>query len=126
MNCLALFLAGLHGFLAIACGAVAAHALQLDARELGWWNKAVFYQSMQALMLLGLGRVPLAGRWQGMIVLCAAGGALLFSGSLYLLALTHWRPLAFATPVGGLLMLTAWAALALYAWRGTTHSAHGE
>ncbi len=126
MNRPALFLAGLHGFLAVACGAVAAHALQLNAQELGWWNKAVFYQSMQALMLLALGQLSLPGRWQGVIVFSAAAGALLFSGSLYLLALTHWRPLVFVTPAGGLLMLTAWAALALVAWRGTTHSAHGE
>ncbi len=126
MNRPALLFAAFHGFAAIACGAVAAHALQLDARALGWWNKAVFYQSMQALMLLALGLAALPGRWQGVMVFSAAAGAALFSGSLYLLALTHWHPLVYVTPVGGLLMLTAWAVLALYAWRGTTHSAHGE
>ncbi len=119
----ALLAAGLHGFIAIACGAVAAHSLQLNPQEMGWWNKAVFYQAMQALLLAGLGLAPLPGRWQRVVTRCAAGGALLFSGSLYALALSHWRPLVYLTPAGGLLMLAAWGLLALFA---LTHRAHGR
>ncbi len=120
---LALLAAALHGLAAVGLGAIAAHALQLDGRELSWWNKAVFYQAMHALPLLALARQPLAGRWQPLVTGCMATGALLFSGSLYGLALTHHRALVWLTPAGGLLMLAGWCLLAIYA---LTHPAHGD
>jgi uncharacterized membrane protein YgdD (TMEM256/DUF423 family) len=96
-------------FLAVALGAFGAHALRstLEARGmLDVWNKAVFYQFINAIALLVLalyGTVNRGACW--LLVL----GILLFSGSLYLLALTSLRWLGPVTPIGGLCFLAGWA-----------------
>jgi uncharacterized membrane protein YgdD (TMEM256/DUF423 family) len=58
------------------------------------------------------GRAAVASGW------CFVAGTLIFSGSLYLLALTGMRGLGAITPVGGVLFLLGWLLLALAAWRG--------
>lgn len=97
----------------IGLGAFGAHGLErmLDARALGWWHTAVQYQMWNAIGLVALGALP---RRLGTPALLIAGGTLVFSGSLYLLALTGARWLGMVTPAGGLLMIVGWV---LAAWR---------
>lgn len=116
-----LCVAGLLLALATACGAFGAHALkgQLAPERLQLWETAVRYQFFQALGLLGVG---LALRSSDADVLRAAAalliaGVLLFSGSLYALALGAPRPLGALTPVGGLAWIIGWLLFAYGAWR---------
>jgi len=110
-------LGALNGFLGVALGAFGAHGLEgtLDPELLRVWNKAVDYQQLHALGLLLVGvllrfencrRIRLAG-W------CLLIGILLFSGSLYALALSGIRPLGAVTPFGGGSFLIGWGLLAL-------------
>ncbi len=96
------------GFLAVALGAFGAHGLkELLARNqtAGVWEKAVFYHFVHVLMLFLLAsRTPLAtGPW-----FCLLGGIILFSGSLYLLAVTKVNWLGAITPFGGISFLAGW------------------
>jgi uncharacterized membrane protein YgdD (TMEM256/DUF423 family) len=100
--------------IAVALGAFGAHALRgtLTDQQLGWWQTAVQYQLWHALALLALAalRPPRAGA----IALLLGGGALLFSGSLYLMALTDVRWFGAVTPVGGTAMILGWL---FFAWQ---------
>jgi len=100
--------------LGVALGAFGAHALrmQLSAEALGWWQTGVQYQMWHALALFALGLAGRAGTRLPAWLLGA--GAAIFSGSLYLMALTGARWLGAVTPVGGLLMIAGWL---LLAWR---------
>lgn len=104
--------AAILAFLAVAAGAFGAHGLReyLGERELVTFDTAVRYQMVHALALLfvGLaaGRDP-TGTWVAAAWLFVAG-TIVFSGSLYLLALTGTRWLGAVTPVGGLCFLAAW------------------
>ena len=101
------------GFLGVALGAFGAHGLkslfaQRPAAQL-WWEKAVLYQFVHtAVMLL----VACLRPFQVVPWLLFGSGVLLFSGSLYLLALTHWLWLGAVTPLGGLCFLAGWLWLA--------------
>src|SRR6476620_10327261 len=100
-------------FLAVALGAFGAHGLRstLEARGmLEVWNKAVFYQFIHALALLVLALYGTINRGACLLLLI---GILLFSGSLYLLALTNLRWLGPVTPLGGLCFLAVWVLLVL-------------
>jgi uncharacterized membrane protein YgdD (TMEM256/DUF423 family) len=110
-----LLLGSVYGLLGVAFGAFGAHALraQLTPELLAVYHTGVEYQFYHALALLAVGLLalqrgvtplPLAG-W------CFALGVPLFSGSLYLLALTGTRWLGAVTPFGGLLFLVGWGAL---------------
>ena len=100
-------------FLAVALGAFGAHGLRstLEARGmLDAWNKAVFYHFIHAVTLLVLalyGSINRGACWLLII------GILLFSGSLYLLAVTNLRWLGAVTPFGGVCFLAGWAWLVL-------------
>jgi len=112
-------LAAANGFVAVLLGAFGAHALRArfaaledGARRLEWWQTATTYHLVHALAL-GLSAV-VAGRGGGAST--AAGwsfqaGVLLFSGSLYVMALTGVRALGAVTPLGGLAFLAGWACL---------------
>ena len=107
--------------LAVAIGAFGAHGLQgrLDTYSLGIYEKAVFYHFIHALGMLA---IPLlvqaglisrtAGNWTGWLLLA---GIVLFSGSLYLLAVTGVRTLGAVTPFGGASFIAAWVTLAVCA-----------
>lgn len=104
-----------YGFLAVALGAFGAHALKqkLSADMLAVWRTAVEYHFYHALALILLG---LIARQAPSTLLnisggCFAVGVLLFSGSLYALALSDIRILGAITPVGGLLFLAGWLLL---------------
>jgi uncharacterized membrane protein YgdD (TMEM256/DUF423 family) len=101
-------------FLAVAFGAFGAHALKetLAVHETtDAWNKAVLYQFVHALALLVLATLPAVTRWPAILFFA---GIVLFSGSLYVLALTNIRWLGAITPLGGLCFLVGW--LALIVW----------
>ncbi len=96
-------------FLAVALGAFGAHALKSIIDRHGMlevWNKAVFYHFTHAIVLLLLAFFGATNRgacW----LFCA--GVLLFSGSLYTMALTNIRWVGAITPLGGLCFLAGWA-----------------
>ena len=99
-------------FLAVALGAFGAHSLRSTLEGRGMvdvWNKAVFYHFIHAIALLGLALYGTTYRGACLLLLV---GILLFSGSLYMLALTNLRWLGPVTPVGGLCFLAGWAWLA--------------
>lgn len=108
--------------LAVAAGAFGAHALKghLSQDELAIFETGARYQMYHGLALVLTAWA--ASRWPGTAIHWAGWlfviGVILFSGSLYLLALTGARWFGAITPVGGLSFLAAWGALALGAWRG--------
>ncbi|MCC4117352.1 DUF423 domain-containing protein [Aromatoleum toluclasticum] len=114
MNRFSLIAGCLLSGLGVALGAFGAHGLRnvLGAAELGWWHTAVQYQMWHAtgLLALGAGRLPNIGPAAVLLVL----GTLVFSGSLYAMALSGWRVLGMITPIGGTLMIAGWL---LLAWR---------
>ena len=109
-------LAAVSGFLVVALGAFGAHSLKplLQTHQtLEIWEKAVMYHALHTLVLLGLAAQP--GIAMGVVV-SFLGGIVLFSGSLYLLALTNLRWLGAITPLGGASLLVVWAWLVVLAW----------
>jgi uncharacterized membrane protein YgdD (TMEM256/DUF423 family) len=104
--------------LAVMLGAFGAHALRarLDAYSLDIWQTAVLYHFFHALGLLIVPLIaragaisPAAGTRVGVLLLI---GIVLFSGSLYALALSGLRPLGAVTPFGGVSFIAAWLLLA--------------
>jgi uncharacterized membrane protein YgdD (TMEM256/DUF423 family) len=107
--------------IAVAAGAFGAHGLRdrLEPELLVTWETAARYGLYHALALL---IVALAmARWPGAFWHAAGwffvAGSLIFSGSLYALALTGARWLGALTPLGGLLLLIGWFTAAAAAWR---------
>ena len=106
--------------LAVGLGAFGAHALKdrLDAYSMGVWEKAVFYHFIHALGLLIVSMLPRTGTFpvNGASSVCwlLSAGVLIFSGSLYTLAMTGVRSLGAITPIGGLCFIAAWLLLAYY------------
>lgn len=103
--------------LAVVTGAFAAHGLKqvLDAYQLGLFETAARYQMYHAIALLIVGvistipQLPL--RWLKLAALGFILGIALFSGSLYLLALTGIKWLGAITPLGGVAFILGWVAL---------------
>jgi uncharacterized membrane protein YgdD (TMEM256/DUF423 family) len=116
-----LVIAALNGALAVAFGAFAAHGLseQLNAHALAIFETGARYHMYHALAM-GLAGLAMQGKaartatWSASLFLT---GIILFSGSLYALAVTGERIFAFVTPVGGVSFLAGWVLLALAAWR---------
>ena len=108
--------AALSGALVVMAGAFGAHALEgaLAPRLVAAFETGVRYQAWHTLALLAVlawrGTAPLAG--QRLAMGLWAAGIALFSGSLYAMALTGTRGLGMITPVGGVLMIAGWLALA--------------
>jgi uncharacterized membrane protein YgdD (TMEM256/DUF423 family) len=108
-------------FIGVGAGAFAAHALKarLAPDLLAIFDTGARYQVIHALGLLAVAwacdrwRSP-AARWAGW---CFVAGTVLFSGSLYALALSGMRGLGAITPLGGVAFLLGWALLAWSAWR---------
>ena len=109
------------GFIGVALGAFAAHGLKsrLDAGLLATFEIGVRYHMYHALALLGVAWA--CTRWPGALTNAAGwlfvAGIVVFSGSLYILALTGVRWLGAVTPLGGLAFILGWAALAWAALR---------
>jgi uncharacterized membrane protein YgdD (TMEM256/DUF423 family) len=114
-----LFLSAALGFLGVLLGAFAAHGLdsRLSPRMLANFETGARYQMYHAL---AMGLAAFAVRGRAARLANAAGilfliGTLLFSGSLYVLALTGITRLGMITPLGGLSLMAGWVALALAA-----------
>jgi uncharacterized membrane protein YgdD (TMEM256/DUF423 family) len=114
-------LGALGGLTAVAIGAFAAHAVKgkllpdlFDVFEVG-----ARYHMYHALALFGVAWA--ATRWPGTATTAAGwffvAGIVLFSGSLYALALTGVRSLGAITPLGGMCFLVGWILLGWAAWR---------
>jgi uncharacterized membrane protein YgdD (TMEM256/DUF423 family) len=100
-------------FVAVAFGAFGAHALKATLQTSGMldaWNKAVLYHFLHAIALMAL---ALHGAENRAAWFLLAAGILLFSGSLYAMALTNIRWLGAITPVGGICFLAGWAWLVI-------------
>jgi uncharacterized membrane protein YgdD (TMEM256/DUF423 family) len=122
------------GFLAVAIGAFGAHGLKDRFKELGdqfgplvterpevIFQTATHYHAYCALAILAVGLLASSGR-DGTAIQVAGwsflSGSLIFSGSLYVLATTGMKKLGMITPIGGVLMLVGWVALAIAAgWK---------
>jgi uncharacterized membrane protein YgdD (TMEM256/DUF423 family) len=108
--------AAILGFIAIAFGAFGAHSLKkmVGVLELNTFETGVRYQMYHALFLLFIGTTnKISESVKKVIYLTTLSGIVLFSGSLYFLALNtflpfNFKPFGFLTPIGGLLFLTAW------------------
>lgn len=113
-----LFLAAVGGFIGVAMGAFGAHGLKhlLSEHLLDVYKTAVSYQMWHVLVLALIAVLPEHKllSWAGW---CLVAGVVLFSGSLYLLAILNIGWLGMITPLGGLAFLAAWALLAYVAWQ---------
>ena len=119
---LSLTLAALLLFAAVGLGAFGAHALKarLAPDMQAIWQTAVHYHAWHALGLLALGLFTMQRPDAPGASLAAwlfIAGIVLFSGSLYALALSGVRGLGAVTPFGGVAFLAGWLAFAWAAWR---------
>ena len=126
-----LLLAAISGFLAVALGAFGAHGLRdkLSADLLAVYQTGVQYHFYHTLALLAVAVLMLLAsssalpssslaassllKWSGNLF---AVGIVIFSGSLYLLAISGVRWLGAITPIGGVAFLAGWICLAVAAW----------
>jgi uncharacterized membrane protein YgdD (TMEM256/DUF423 family) len=100
------------GFLGVALGAFGAHLLKLEGKPLEWWHTATEYHLIHALAALLAARFE-ATRAGWLFV----AGAIVFAGSLYIMALTGVTWLGAITPIGGVCFLAGWGLLAYQAGR---------
>jgi uncharacterized membrane protein YgdD (TMEM256/DUF423 family) len=122
-------IASISGFLAVALGAFGAHGLKnrLPADLMAVWQTAVQYQFWHTLALFGVGILltqglqsqHLTSKWLSTSGWLFTVGIVIFSGSLYVLALSGIRWLGAITPIGGALWLVAWACLCYASTKGT-------
>jgi uncharacterized membrane protein YgdD (TMEM256/DUF423 family) len=111
--------AGLHGMVAVAMGAFAAHGMAgVEPERLGWVQTGAHYQLVHAAAILALALLGLPGplRWAGWSFLV---GAIIFSGTLYLMAFGAPRWFGAITPIGGVLLILGWGLGVLAAFRLT-------
>jgi uncharacterized membrane protein YgdD (TMEM256/DUF423 family) len=114
-----LFIAALTGALGVILAAFGEHALngRLSPTAISAFATGARYQLMHALAM-GLAALAARGAAKPLAETAALlflAGILLFSGSLYGLALTGIRTLGFVTPFGGLALIAGWITLALAA-----------
>lgn len=125
MQSLFLLLGALSALTGVGLGAFGAHGLKaiLSPELLAVYQTGVTYQMWHALglIVIALLHQQAAGssllRWAGWLMFL---GILLFSGSLYLLALLNQKWLGMITPIGGVSFLTAWSLIAVFAAKKTT------
>jgi len=120
---LALMAGAVAMFMAVALGAFGAHALKarLAPDMTAVWQTAVQYHAWHALALLATGILLAQDPARGLLGTAGwlfVAGIVLFSGSLYLLALTGTRGLGAVTPIGGVAWLAGWA---VFAWAVFRH-----
>ena len=112
----------LHMVLAVILGAFAAHALKsvLDEYSIDVYKTGNFYHFIHSIALIMVGLL----QHQFDVDLMLSGysfffGMLIFSGSLYLLALTGIKGLGAITPIGGLLFIVGWSWMAVQFYKST-------
>ncbi|MDN3575705.1 DUF423 domain-containing protein [Chitinimonas viridis] len=124
MNARQLIIAGsLNMVLGVGAGAFGAHGLKavLSPAQLAIWQTAVSYQQLHALGLILVGALAsrLGPSATARIGNCMLAGIIVFSGSLYALALSGIKLLGAITPLGGVALLAAWLMLAWAAYRSS-------
>ncbi len=116
-----LIFAAISGFIYVALGAFGAHVLSrtLGEAELDWLHTGLQYQAVHTLAILALSVAmnQRANVWFYWSAALLGLGTVLFSGSLYCLALSQLRMWAYVTPVGGFCLLGGWLLLLIGALR---------
>jgi uncharacterized membrane protein YgdD (TMEM256/DUF423 family) len=126
-----ILLGALNAMLGVGLGAFGAHGLKtmLSPELLAIYQAGVTYQMYHALGLIGIGLIhPKAPsskllHWAGWLMF---SGIVLFSGSLYLLALLNLKWLGMITPLGGICFLTAWLFITLHAVQNIRSTDHNN
>ncbi len=116
------------GATGIILGAVGSHALKgYPAESLKFFQIGNRYQIYHALFLLILGLLQhrFSGRLMSLSIFSAIGGTVLFSGSLYLLGLANIK-IGMITPLGGMLLISAWILLLIQVLSTKTQSKHSS
>jgi uncharacterized membrane protein YgdD (TMEM256/DUF423 family) len=118
-----ILIGSLLGGLAVALGAFGAHAfkdLLVQNNRVDTYELAVRYHFFHALALLLIALLidKVDPKMVSRSAICMLIGTLLFSGSLYIMALANTTSVALITPVGGLFLLVGWGLLFYSAWRG--------
>ncbi|MEM7638490.1 MAG: DUF423 domain-containing protein [Pseudomonadota bacterium] len=105
------------GFFAVALGAFGAHALKdgFGEEQIGWWETATLYLLVHAALATAISAAD-AARFGSAATVLLLGG-LVFSGTLYAMALGGPRWLGAVTPIGGVGLLLGWAMIAAAAIR---------
>jgi uncharacterized membrane protein YgdD (TMEM256/DUF423 family) len=124
-----LLLGALSAMIGVGMGAFGAHGLKtiISSELLVVYQTGVTYQMYHALGLIGIALIRLQVSnsklliWAGWLMFI---GILLFSGSLYLLALLNLKWLGMITPIGGVCFLMAWLLITLYAVQNIRSSDH--
>jgi uncharacterized membrane protein YgdD (TMEM256/DUF423 family) len=111
---LCLVVAGLSGAMAFALAAYSAHGLEGKAAD--WAGKASLYQLIHAAVLLAFANGRGEGRWLKAASAFFVAGIVLFSGTLYVMALTDLKP-TFIVPFGGFSFIFGWLCVAAAALR---------
>lgn len=122
--------AAISGFVLVALGAFGAHGLSqiLAAKEMAWLQTGLQYQGVHTLAILAIGAATFQGsnRWLSFSALFLALGTILFSGSLYFLALAPLKMLVYVTPIGGFCFLIGWGLLLVGALHMTKKDKQGQ
>lgn len=110
------------GMLGVIMGAFGAHALEETLVGFGTadtFETAARYHMYHALFLLALGIVGEFGttKWLRLAVWFAAAGTVIFSGTLYILAMFNLKWMGAITPLGGLLLILGWACLLVHIYQ---------
>ncbi|MBB6097006.1 uncharacterized membrane protein YgdD (TMEM256/DUF423 family) [Deinobacterium chartae] len=115
MNRTAIAYGALLGGLGVALGAFGAHALRdaLSAHQLANFETGVRYQMYHALALLGIGAAGFSTRAATLLLV----GTVIFSLSLYILAISGVGILGAITPIGGVLQIVGWGMVCFEALR---------
>jgi len=108
----ALAVAGLAGAMAIGFAAYGAHGL--DGQETDWIEKGSRFQLVHAVALLAMAQGSQWGLWRKIAFWGFFAGMGLFSGSLYIMAVSAWKPV-FLVPFGGTAYMLGWLSLAVSA-----------
>lgn len=114
-----LFLGAVSAFIAVAMGAFGAHALKkiVSPEMMAVYQTGVMYQMWHSLALIGIAQLRLQVPQSNLLIYAGSLmflGIILFSGSLYGLALTNLSWLGMVTPIGGVGFLTAWLLIAIF------------
>ncbi len=117
-----LILAGFAGLTAVALGAFGAHGLRdtLSPDAMAVYQTGVLYHLIHAVALFGAAllardaEMAKTANWAGLAFFF---GILVFSGSLYLLALTGQKWMGAITPIGGVAFIAGWAMIAWAGWK---------
>ncbi len=117
-----LMIAAISGFVSVAMGAFGAHALKpmLTSDMANIYQTAAHYHLTHSIVLAMVGGLSLTYNIAGWLRFSAVSfllGIILFSGSLYIYAISGVKWLGMITPIGGLALLIGWGALAISAYK---------